>query len=302
MSSIDATRVFNPYVRVMQAANSTQLMWDKSLLQPLWDYLRRHHQDSIRSPLFPVVISVSTYFMVCTFYMTLDMLAPWCPAINRYKIHPEQHVRRADILKTLWHTGYNHVIFVFPAAVCQWYCRPPIPLQDEAPLLSEFLAGILGCTILFDFQYYFWHMMHHKVRWLYTTFHAIHHEYHAPFSWSTQYLSAWELVSLGFWATIDPLILQCHHLTGYTFMVFNVWISVDDHSGYDFPWALHNIVPFGLWGGTVKHDAHHQKPSCHFAPFFSHWDWLCGTCCDYKRSPAMQEMEKKRGKKKKSHI
>ncbi|XP_043577288.1 cholesterol 25-hydroxylase-like protein 2 [Chiloscyllium plagiosum] len=296
MYSVGSSRVFDPYVQVIQNANITQYIWTKSLLQPLWDYLRSQHQDALRSPLFPVVISVSTYFAVCTFYMILDLLAPRCPLIRRYKIHPEQHVTWEDIFKTLWHTGYNHLIYVFPAAVGQWYWRPPIPLQEEAPLVSEFLIGILGCTILFDFQYYFWHMMHHKVRWLYTTFHAIHHEYYAPFSWSTQYLSAWELVSVGFWTTIDPIILQCHCLTGFAFMVFNIWISVDDHSGYDFPWALHNLIPFGLWGGTVKHDVHHQKPQSHFAPFFSHWDWLCGTHSECKRSPAVLEMQTKRRK------
>ncbi|XP_062903751.1 cholesterol 25-hydroxylase-like protein 2 [Mobula hypostoma] len=300
MYSVEATQVFDPYVRVIQNANISHYASNRSLLQPLWDYLRVNHQDTLRSPLFPVIISVSTYFITCTFYMTLDILAHRCPAINKYKIHPEQHVTWANILKTLWLTGYNHVIFIFPAAAFQWYWRPPIPLLEDAPQLSEFLIGILSCTILFDFQYYFWHLMHHKFRWLYTTFHAIHHEYYAPFSWSTQYLSAWELISLGFWTTINPIILQCHSLTGFTFMILNVWLSVDDHSGYDFPWSLHNIIPFGLWGGSVKHDAHHQKPQYYFAPYFSHWDWLCGTCCEYKRSPAYLEMEKKRRKASKS--
>ncbi|XP_072113250.1 cholesterol 25-hydroxylase-like protein 2 [Mobula birostris] len=300
MYSVETTQVFDPYVRVIQNANISHYASNRSLLQPLWDYLRVNHQDTLRSPLFPVIISVSTYFITCTFYMTLDILARRCPAINKCKIQPEQHVTWANILKTLWLTGYNHVIFVFPAAAFQWYWRPPIPLLEDTPQLSEFLIGILSCTILFDFQYYFWHLMHHKFRWLYTTFHAIHHEYYAPFSWSTQYLSAWELISVGFWTTIDPIILQCHSLTAFTFMILNVWIAVEDHSGYDFPWALHNIIPFGLWGGSVKHDAHHQKPQYNFAPYFSHWDWLCGTCCEYKRSPACLEMEKKRRKASKS--
>ncbi|XP_067838252.1 cholesterol 25-hydroxylase-like protein 2 [Heptranchias perlo] len=294
MYSIGSSRVFDPYVQVMQNANLTQYIWDKSLLQPLWDYLRYNHQDALRSPLFPVFLSVSTYFSLCSCYMILDFLAPKCPALNRYKIHPDQHVTWEEVFKTLWHTGYNHIIFVFPATVGQWYWRPPIPLKEEAPLLSELLIGVLGCTILFDFQYYIWHLTHHKVRWLYTTFHALHHKYYVPFSWSTQYLSAWELISVGFWTTINPIILQCHCLTGFVFMFFNVWISVDDHSGYDFPWGLHNIIPFGLWGGTVKHDAHHQKVQCHFAPFFSHWDWLFGTYCDCTRSPAVLEMQKKK--------
>ncbi|XP_007903571.1 cholesterol 25-hydroxylase-like protein 2 [Callorhinchus milii] len=296
MDAIGSSRVFEPYVQVIQNANISQYFWDKSLLQPLWDYLRYNHADALRSPLFPVLISVSTYFVSCTLYMILDLMALRCAAVTRYKIHPDQPVTWDNIFKTLWQTGYNHVLFVFPATVAQWYWRPPLPLVEEAPPVSEFLIGIVSCTILFDFQYYIWHVLHHRVRWLYTTFHAIHHEFSAPFSWSTQYLSAWELISLGFWASIDAVLLQCHSLTGFAFMVAVIWISVDDHSGYDFPWALHNVIPFGLWGGTVKHDAHHQKPQYHFAPFFAHWDWLCGTHCDYKRSSAVTQRQSKKRK------
>lgn len=32
--------------------------------------------------------------------------------------------------------------------------------------------------------------------------------------------------------------------------------AVDAHSGYDFPWSLHNIIPF--WSGADHHDFHHQ--------------------------------------------
>uniref|UniRef100_W5MEI6 Fatty acid hydroxylase domain-containing protein n=1 Tax=Lepisosteus oculatus TaxID=7918 RepID=W5MEI6_LEPOC len=271
MASLCPITLLGPYLDYMK----------ESLLQPLWTYLRTNHQEVLRSPLFPVIISVSTYFMACLLYMTLDSLSLVVPGINSYRIHPDQPVKLQSILKAIWLTVYNHVVFVFPAAAAQWYWRPPLPLEEKAPTVLEFTMGILGCTLLFDFQYYFWHMIHHKIQWLYVTFHAIHHEYFQPFCWVTQYMSAWELVSVGFWTTIDPIILQCHILTGYAFMVFNIWISVDDHSGYDFPWSLHNWIPFGLWGGSVKHDTHHQKPMTNFEPFFSHWDWLCGTHSDH---------------------
>ncbi|XP_036384650.1 cholesterol 25-hydroxylase-like protein 2 [Megalops cyprinoides] len=266
---------------------------EKSLFQPIWNYLRENHQDTLRSPLLPVIISVSTYFILCLFYTTLDCLCSVVPSINRYRIHASQPVKLQNVLKALGLTFYNHVVFVFPASVAQWYWRPELPLEEVAPTVPEFTLGVLGCIILFDFQYYLWHLVHHRSQWLYVNFHAIHHEYSRPFCWVTQYMSAWELTSVGFWTTVDPVLLRCHTITGYAFMVFNIWVSVDDHSGYDFPWSIHNLVPFGLWGGSVKHDTHHRRPTTNFEPFFSHWDWLCGTNSEYHHSPAMAAEKKK---------
>ncbi|KAG9328215.1 hypothetical protein JZ751_011829 [Albula glossodonta] len=281
------------YYGSFNVVNLTFGLPEKSVLQPVWDYLLDNYQSTLRSPVFPVLLSVSTYLLLVMLFTILDVLALSWPTINRYKIHPENPVTWGDIVRTLGLTTYNHLIYIFPAAVGQWLWRPPIPLPKEAPSLSEFLLGILGCTILFDFQYYLWHLLHHKISWLYRTFHAIHHHYKEPFSLVTQYLSAWELFSVGFWTTVDPVLLQCHCLTTWGFMLFNIWISTDDHCGYDFPWSLHNLVPFGLWGGSVKHDAHHQRPNTNFAPFFSHWDWLGGTTSNLACSSALEGRKKK---------
>ncbi|KAJ8396553.1 hypothetical protein AAFF_G00016190 [Aldrovandia affinis] len=280
------------YYGTFNVANVSFGLPERSVLQPVWDYLLTNYQSTLRSPLFPILLSVSTYLLLVALFTVLDILAPTWPSINRYKIHPEKPITWENIGRTLGLTTYNHLIYIFPAAVGQWLWRPPIPLPEEAPSLTQFLLGILGCTILFDFQYYLWHLLHHKIGWLYRTFHAVHHQYHESFSLVTQYLSAWELFSVGFWTTVDPVLLQCHCLTAWGFMVFNIWISTDDHCGYDFPWSLHNLVPFGLWGGSVKHDAHHQKPNTNFAPFFSHWDWLAGTTSSFAQSYALKGRKK----------
>lgn len=266
-----------PLSGAVDGSNGTWALSERSLLQPVWDYLQQNHESTLRSPLFPVVLSVSAYLGLVLCYTVLDLLAPTWPSIRRYQIHQDRTVTWSNISTTLALTTYNHLLYIFPAAVAQWLWRPPVPLPREAPTVSAFLLGIAGCTVVFDFQYYLWHLLHHRVGWLYRTFHALHHQYRQPFSLVTQYLSAWELFSVGFWATVDPLLLQCHCLTAWAFMLFNVWVSTEDHCGYDFPWATHRLIPFGLWGGALRHDAHHQQPGTNFAPFFAHWDWLGGT-------------------------
>ncbi|CAL8293740.1 unnamed protein product [Boreogadus saida] len=127
-------------------------------------------------------------------------------------------------------------------------------------------------------QYFIWHVVHHKHLQLYRWVHAIHHEYIlSSFSWSAEQLSIPELMAVGFWGNLDPVLLGCHPLTTWCVTVFSIWMSVEDHIGYDLPWMLNRVVPFGLLGGAPAHDMHHQKPGCNFAPFFRHWDRIFGT-------------------------
>lgn len=35
---------------------------------------------------------------------------------------------------------------------------------------------------------------------------------------------------------------------------------------------LQNIIPFGVWGGSVRHDAHHVHGTVHFQKFFTYID------------------------------
>ena len=46
------------------------------------------------------------------------------------------------------------------------------------------------------------------------------------------------------------------------------------HAGYDFPWMLQNTIPGNLWGGSRRHDEHHQKSSPYYQKFFTYLDYL----------------------------
>lgn len=261
---------------------------EDSLLQPLWDSLRLNYRDYLRSPLFPVILSVSSYFVFCIPFLICDIMGERWSWVHRFKIQPCRRPTAAMLLHCAGVTMYNHMFLVLPASVAQWLWRPPVDLPEVAPSLCDLLGGVLANLLLFDFQYFIWHFLHHRVRWLYVTFHAIHHNYSSPFALATQCLGGWELVTVGFWTTLNPVILRCHLLTTWTFMVYHVYVSIEDHCGYDFPWSLSRLIPFGIYGGPNKHDVHHQKPNTNFAPHFSHWDKIFGTHADFSYSPAVK--------------
>ncbi|CAH2322133.1 cholesterol 25-hydroxylase [Pelobates cultripes] len=245
-------------------------------LQHIWDFILSH-QDIIRSPFYPVLYSFTVYLAFCIPYLILDAVAPVILALKRCQVQPRgARPTLAMVMHCLAHTVYSHLVFIFPVTVAYWYWRP-VHLPRVAPELHRLILDVVACLLLFDFQYFVWHVLHHKIPWLYKTFHKMHHKYTSTFALATQYSSAWEMMSLGFFAGVSPIVLGCHPMTEMAFFVVNIYLSVEDHCGYDFPWSTHRLIPFGLCGGPGHHDLHHEKFVSNYAPYFTHWDKLFNT-------------------------
>ncbi|CAL1595980.1 unnamed protein product [Knipowitschia caucasica] len=254
------------------------------LLQPLWDHLLLHHRPFITSPFFPVVVAFSSYVFFSVPFAVMDVLGDRVPFFYQYKIQQDRKPTSKMMMKSFTIAVYNHMFFVLPAVILGTFILPSPTLPQEAPTVYEFLVDGLASLLLFDTQYYLWHFIHHKIPQLYKWIHAIHHEYISPFSWATEQLSIPELMTVGLWSNLDPILLRCHPLTIWCVTVFSIWMSVEDHIGYDMPWTLNHLVPYGLLGGAPAHDMHHQKPNSNYAPFFSHWDKIFGTAVSLKRT------------------
>ncbi|KAK9516689.1 hypothetical protein VZT92_024607 [Zoarces viviparus] len=157
---------------------------DDSLLQRLWYSMRLNYRDYLRSPLFPIVLTVSSYFVLCIPFLVCDIMGERWPWVQQFKLQPSRRPTASKLLHCAGVTLHNHAFLVLPASVAQWAWRPPVDLPDRAPSLLELIAGVISNLLLFDSQYFIWH----KIRWLYVTFHAIHHNYSSPFALATQCL------------------------------------------------------------------------------------------------------------------
>lgn len=49
---------------------------------------------------------------------------------------------------------------------------------------------------------------------------------------------------------------------------------IETHSGYNMPWMLHNIVPFNILGGPVRHEEHHRSGKRYYQQFYTYLDDL----------------------------
>ncbi|XP_071778164.1 cholesterol 25-hydroxylase-like protein [Centroberyx gerrardi] len=248
---------------------------DGLLLQILWDWIRTQ-QNLLRSPFFPVFFSLTVYLSCCLPYLCLDLLSSRVALLRQFKIQPQSKLTWMMARSCLLKICHTHVFFIFPITILHWYWRPVV-LPALAPESCSVVRDVLACLLLFDTQYFVWHLLHHKVPWLYQVFHKEHHRFTATFSLTAEHSGVWETLSLSFFATVSPTLLDCHPLTEMLFFTLNIFLSVEGHSGYNLPWSPHRLVPFGLYGGAVHHDLHHLKFKVNYAPYFTHWDRLFGT-------------------------
>lgn len=247
-----------------------------SLLQPVWN-LALENASYYRSPLFPIVLGVGSFFLFTIPFTVIDFVGREWRWAKRYRIHPETTVTWSTISGAVALTLWNQVLYILPVSVAQCVWTPDTDLPLLAPPLWQFLWHALASLIVYDFAIYVWHVVHHRNRWLYRNVHSVHHRSSVVHCWVSQYVHPWELFCVGLFGTTAPWVVGAHPMTCWGFMTLNAFLGVETHSGYDFPIMLHRWFPF--FGGTVKHEMHHQRPLVNFQPYFTWFDLLTGTEC-----------------------
>lgn len=69
-------------------------------------------------------------------------------------------------------TIWNHILYILPVSVAQCVWTPSTFLPPMAPTLIEFFPHQTAALLVFDFEYFAWHVLHHRVRWLYRNVHG----------------------------------------------------------------------------------------------------------------------------------
>jgi len=146
------------------------------LLQPVWD-LRLGRESVVASPLFPIVLAVSFYFACMLPFTLLDLFGSEWKWVQKYKIQPYRVVTWPVVRSAVVLTAWNHVLYILPVSVAQCVWMPNTRLPTLAPRLWDFTWQHLAALVVFDAQYYAWHYLHHRIRWLYRHVHAVHHQY-----------------------------------------------------------------------------------------------------------------------------
>ncbi|KAJ1649933.1 C-4 sterol methyl oxidase, partial [Coemansia sp. RSA 25] len=206
----------------------------------------------------------------------------YIPALRKYKIQANKEVTGAMQWKCLKSLLFSHFIIegplmlgFLPVAKLAGIRTTEMPL----PGWQEMAVQIAVFFVLEDFWHYWIHRLFH---WgpLYRSVHKIHHEFSSPFGMTAEYAHPLETIIFG-QGTIGGPVLYCrlvgsvHAVTMFAWIWLRLFQAIDAHSGYDFPWSLHNFMPF--WAGADHHDYHHASFVNNFSSSFRWWDTLFGT-------------------------
>ncbi|KAJ2495441.1 C-4 sterol methyl oxidase [Coemansia sp. RSA 2052] len=223
----------------------------------------------------------------------------YIPALRKYKIQANKEVTGAMQWKCLKSLLFSHFIIegplmlgFLPVAKLAGIRTTEMPL----PGWQEMAVQIAVFFVLEDFWHYWIHRLFH---WgpLYRSVHKIHHEFSSPFGMTAEYAHPLETIIFG-QGTIGGPVLYCrlvgsvHAVTMFAWIWLRLFQAIDAHSGYDFPWSLHNFMPF--WAGADHHDYHHASFVNNFSSSFRWWDTLFGTDSKYHAHKARQAEKKKK--------
>ncbi|XP_077417415.1 cholesterol 25-hydroxylase [Vanacampus margaritifer] len=243
------------------------------MLQTLWDYVSEH-QGVLLSPYLPTFCAFLTHVTCCVPFLVLDLLAGVSRRVRAWRITAGEPPLFAWF-KCLWKIAVQYLTVVLPATALLQMARSPAQFPERSPSSWQLFVDVVACFLLFDALFFFWHRCMHRVTWLYRNIHQQHHQHQEPFALQAQDASSPELLSLLLLAQLSACLVNCHPLSEALFHILNTWLAVEDHCGYDLPWALHRLLPF--LGGAPHHHIHHRLHNVNFAPYFTHWDHLFGT-------------------------
>ncbi|XP_024273636.1 cholesterol 25-hydroxylase-like protein [Oncorhynchus tshawytscha] len=249
---------------------------DGLLLQPLWDDLRAQ-REFLTSPFLPACFAFLIHLLLCAPFLAFEALGCFWPRINLYRISRNAESLLLCLQRWVgccWRIFLKYLTTVLPATAL--YQRVRIPRFPElSPSCSLLIGEVIACLLLFDALFFIWHYSMHRVPWLYQRVHQTHHQNRITFALTAQDASPAELLSLQMLALSSAWVVGCHPLSEALFHLLNTWLAIEDHCGYDLPWAIHRLLP--CFGGAPFHQAHHHIYRGNYAPYFRHWDWLCGT-------------------------
>nr|XP_019949305.1 PREDICTED: cholesterol 25-hydroxylase-like protein [Paralichthys olivaceus] len=246
------------------------------VLQGLWERVREGQEDILLSPYLPASYAFLTHLFLCAPFLALDALGGVCLRVRSWRISAGSGAPPSVRLwyRCFWSVLYRYLTVILPAtALFQSLRSPALPAQ--APSCLQLFVEIIACFLLFDSLYFIMHFSMHRVPWLYRNIHQQHHQHRVTFALAAQDASSTELLFLLLLALSSAWVVDCHPLSEIFFHLINSWMAVEDHCGYNLPWALHRLLPF--LGGAPFHHTHHIKFNGNYAPYFTHWDHLFGT-------------------------
>eukprot|EP00123_Amoebidium_parasiticum_P012880 comp21631_c0_seq1/m.30370 comp21631_c0_seq1/g.30370 ORF comp21631_c0_seq1/g.30370 comp21631_c0_seq1/m.30370 type:complete len:343 (-) comp21631_c0_seq1:229-1257(-) len=256
----------------LKVSAQQQLDWYGHKVETAWQYMLDNYDEFTICSIFTFILHEAAYFGFSLPWLLIDQI----PFFRKYKIQSAKPNTWAQQWRCFKALLFNHIVIQFPMMLLFHRVVKEFGFSIELPLppVTTMAWQVIAFFLIEDFYFYWIHrLLHHRS--IYKYVHKVHHEHTHPFGISAEYAHPIETVFLGIGTILGPLFFARHLLTLWVWLVFRLYETIEDHSGYDLPFNPTNLIPF--WGGPVHHDHHHKTFDGNYASVFSFWDWLFGT-------------------------
>ena len=235
----------------------------------LWLQLMSEHSPPVIEFCGTLFVQLVFFWLPSAFYLALDFVAP--NFSQRHKLQPQTKqptlVEVKDclkvVLKNQFLSAFIHIFLLTTIAIAGG--KPTYRFDVKLPSSDQIVRDVLVCVIFREILFYYSHRVLHLPS-VYPKIHKPHHRFTAPVALAAQYAHPIEhLLANTLPISIPPMILQCHVVTFWVFLAYQLTETATVHSGYDF-----------LGGIAKKHDAHHEKFLINFGSI-GLLDWVHGT-------------------------
>ncbi|KVH89182.1 methylsterol monooxygenase 1-1-like [Cynara cardunculus var. scolymus] len=217
-------------------------------------------------------------------YVILQLIIRSSKNTHKFKIQPNITYSFTHMFDCYTKVVKLFLLTVGPLQLISFPIIQFVEIRTSLPLPSkrEMFLQIVVYFIVEDYANYWLHRLLHTT-WAYEKIHRVHHEYSAPMSFAASYAHWAEVIILGFASFLGPLLVPCHMITMWLWMIVRHAEAIETHSGYDLPWSPTRLIPF--YGGAEYHDYHHyvgEKAQSNFASVFTYCDYIYGTDKGYR--------------------
>lgn len=285
-SNISTESYTDVFHSLQNLSQGDTLVSQLNLLEKLWaSWYIYMNNDILATGILFFATHELMYFGRCLPWLIIDRIK----FFNKWKIQDE----KIPSDKEQWECFKSVLkLHLLVEALPIWLFHPlcaTLNISIDVPFPSYLVMFLQICLFFVceDFWHYWAHRLFHY-GWLYKYIHKQHHRYAAPFGLTAEYAHPVEVMSLGFGTVGFPIIyayitkckpsldLPSLHLFTLSFWItLRLFQAVDSHSGYDFPWSLHNVLPF--WAGADHHDDHHHYFIGNYASSFRWIDYFMST-------------------------
>ena len=232
--------------------------------------------------LMPMCVGIAIFGLWCAVYELIYYLRP--KFLDKFKDNTNQWSRTvdpkwSDLLKTAYiQVLINNLLWsgLFSALGAYTGLSNYRTTEAEIPSLFVYLCQILFFMICEDFALYWSHRsLHHPS--IYKHIHKQHHEFYDTECISAEYNHPIEHIMTNIDLTLGPSLMfgRAHLLPMLVFIALRVTEASESHCGYDLPFHISRIFPFGF--SSRYHNYHHTHNVGNFGSITIIWDSIFGT-------------------------